>query len=146
MNWIGVCQKNYLNCSSELSLECEIPSLNRIFPSCKSLWENTTGNVSLSIVCLIQSSSLRKSIFFIALACFISIGSDELKFAKIFSALTSHLSIVFHSHSGSLDTGMLRLWILAIFSAILHDIFGSLSSEVDNGLACGMHTIQCHRK
>lgn len=135
MNWTGVCQRNYLNCSSELSLEFEIPSLNRIFPSCKSLCENTTGNVRLSIVSLIQLSSLRKSMVFIALACLISLGFVELKFAKIASALTSHRSIVFHSHSGSFDTGMLRLWIFAIFSAILHDIFGSLNSDVDNGLA-----------
>lgn len=105
-------------------------------PSCRSLWQNTTGKSHSVILALIHANSLRKSIFRNSGNIKSSCSFLVLKFFRVSSKCCNQRSIVIHSQSGSLDTGILSEWIFAIFSATLREIFGSLSSLVCNGLAC----------
>lgn len=128
----------YLSCSVELSGEVRPRpcSLNRMLPSCMSLWQKTTEKSAASTVALSHCSSRRKSSLRTFLNDSASAASLVGWFFRISSSSDIHRCIVFHSQSGSFETGMFKLWIFAIFSATLHEIFGSLSSLVNNGRAC----------
>lgn len=136
-------------------------SLNRILPSCKSLWQNTTGDLNV-VKCFLDSYNYLRHMFNLNMTSKLYINyrtrsyfNQRVSSQSIFmdnswsnsklscdeqlpsvTGCCNHLSMVSHNHEESLLIGMLSWCRSAIFSAIIRLNFGSLNSSDFNDRAC----------